>query len=95
VSIVARREEANEHRIMIGSPVGCARLEHDAWGDQRRAVRLLFEGGLASVFDLVVVIEQVYFVGVDVPGSDTGYLRRQRGAGECIVKVAELAAEEI
>src|SRR5712675_1404155 len=80
---------------MIGSPVGRSGLKYDARRDQGRAVRLLFKGGFASVLNFVVVIKQVYFVGVNVPGADAGYFSRQAGAGEGVVEVAEFAAEEV
>ena len=93
---VGDREEADDHRIVIGGAVGRRRLEDDARRHQRGAVGLLLEGRLAgAVADLVVVVEEVDLVGVDVPGVDAGDLRQQAGAREGVVEVAELAVEEV
>ena len=80
---------------MIGGAVRRCRLVHHARWHQGRAIRLLFERAFADIGDFIVVIEQGHFIGIDMPAAGTSHLRRQRGAGEAVVEVAELAIKQV
>jgi hypothetical protein len=62
----------------------------------RGAVGVRFvDGVLGGRLEAGVVVEEVRFVGVDVPVRGAGYLRGQAGVGECVVEVAGLAVEHV
>ncbi len=80
---------------MVGGAIRRCGLEHHAWRYQRRAIRLFFKRRFANVLDFVVVVKQIRFVGVDVPDAHARHLRRQAGAGKCVVQMAQLAVEQV
>ena len=88
VARVGAQVESDDHRVVVGGPVG-VRLE------QRLGRGLPLEASLAGIRHGVVVVEEWVLVGVDLPAAGTGDLVVQGRGRQGLVEVTELTVEEV